>query len=163
MKRNYVSAALLIFIAFLFLSFNGQSKKVRKNEAIANAFIETLNTQDIDQFVSLFSEDAVYDEICSGRKYTGREGIHTYIQSTLSGIPDSKFIIVAVIANEEMATVEWVWEGTNSVGWPAMNIAPTDKSFSIKGISIMTIENERIVKNNDYWDWNSFMKGIGAN
>jgi ketosteroid isomerase-like protein len=43
-----------------------------------------------------------------------------------------------------------------------MNIPATGKSMKLKGISVMDIENGKIKSNRDYWDWNSFLKGIGV-
>ncbi len=36
------------------------------------------------------------------------------------------------------------------------------KYFELRGLSIMVIENGLITRNSDYWDWNSFLIGIGA-
>ncbi|MCG6190969.1 ester cyclase [Maribellus maritimus] len=102
-----------------------------------------------------------YEEVCSGRFSQGKTAIKNYIVATIEGMPDSKFEIVSIVANENQAVVEWVWEGTNSVGWPQMSIPATNKTMSLKGISIMQIENAKISMNKDYWDWNSLMKGIG--
>ena len=43
-----------------------------------------------------------------------------------------------------------------------MGIPATNKYFELKGLSIMEIEKGLIKRNSDYWDWNSFIKGIGA-
>ena len=43
-----------------------------------------------------------------------------------------------------------------------MGIPATDKHFELKGVSVMKIENDLIKRNRDYWDWTTFMKGIGA-
>ena len=52
-----------------------------------------------------------------------------------------------------MSMVEWLWKGTNSVGWETRGIPATGKYFEIKGESEMKIENDLIRKNSDYWDW----------
>jgi len=59
--------------------------------------------------------------------------------------------------------VEWIWKGTNPVGWATMGIPATGKYFEIKGESEMKIENDLIRKNSDYWDWNPFMTEIIIN
>lgn len=140
-----------------------ENKKIRQNEELVNNFFEALNAKNIGTFASLFTEDGTYEEVCSGRFYRGREAVANYIKATVEGIPDSKFEIVTIVVNENHATVEWIWTGTNSVGWPAMNLPATGKSMKLKGISVMDIENGKIKSNRDYWDWNSFLKGIGIN
>ncbi len=139
------------------------NKKIRQNEELVNSFIEALNAKDIGTFASLFTEEGTYEEVCSGRLLKGREAIANYINATLEGIPDSKFEIITIVADDKHATVEWIGTGTSTVGWPAMNIPATEKSLNLKGISVMDIDNGKIKSNRDYWDWNSFLKGIGIN
>jgi len=122
----------------------------------------SLNLHDINKLISLFSENCLYEEVATGRRYTGRDNIAAYIRSTIDGIPDTKFTTVNVLATDSLAVVEWIWTGTNSVGWADMGIPATNKSLKLRGLSIMEIENGLITRNSDYWDWKSFLKGIGA-
>ncbi len=159
----------ILFLSFLLLCStltgisNGKyDKRIRQNEALVHDFIEALNTQDIDKLTSLFTEYGTYEEVCSGRLNKGRKAIANYIRATIEGIPDSKFELVSISCSANHAMFEWIWKGTNSVGWPAMNLPPTNKYLELRGVSVMDIENGRIRANRDYWDWNSLMKGIGA-
>lgn len=133
---------------------------IDQNEIIAERFLEYLNSQNIEQFVSLFSEDGTYEEVASGRTYASQQTIGMYIKATLDGIPDSKFELINQVINENVIAIEWVWSGTNSVGWEDMGIPPTDKYFEIKGVSIMNIKKGLISSNRDYWDWNTFINKI---
>jgi len=110
----------------------------------------------------LFAENSIYEEVASGRSYKTRENIATYIGSTISGIPDTKFKTVSILANDSLAVVEWIWKGTNSVGWADMGLPATNKYFELRGLSIMVIKNGLITRNSDYWDWSTFLIGIGA-
>jgi steroid delta-isomerase-like uncharacterized protein len=162
MKQKLFLSFLLVCITFTGFSNGNANKKIRQNEELGNSFIEALNAKDIGTLASLFTEDSSYEEVCSGRFYKGREAIANYIKATFEGIPDSNFKIVTIVADDKHATVEWIWTGTNTVGWPVMNLPATGKSLNLKGISIMDIDNGKIKSNRDYWDWNSFLKGIGA-
>ena len=54
--------------------------------------------------------------------------------------------------------VEWLWKGTNSVGWETRGIPATGKYFEINGESVMRIENDLLIqRNSDYANWNSFL------
>ena len=154
---------IILAVAFISFSFTGNPRKVKKNEAIARSFMEAWSSHDSDKLLSLFDEDCLYEEVCSGRKFTDKDGIKDYLINTIHGTPDAKFDIVSVIANEDMATIEWIWKATNTVGWEYMGIPATNKYFEIRGVSVLTIESNRIKKCSDYWDWGTFMKGIGVN
>jgi len=152
----------MVFLPVFVFSGCNLNSTIKKNEELAKAFIETLNTRDYSQFTSLFLEDSFYEEVCTGQKYEGKEAIKTYTKGTIDGVPDSKFEIITIVVSETNASVEWLWKGTNTVGWPDMGLPATDKYFEIKGVSVMDIENGKIKHNRDYWDWNTFMTGIGA-
>ncbi len=155
---------ILFIICFLTFSFASkiENNLVKENETIAKAFIEAWNLHDMKKLNSLFATEFVYIEVASGRKYYNEEALSNYGNLTIAGIPDTKFEIVSVMANEKFAAVEWIWKGTNSVGWDFMGIPATNKYFELPGVSVMEIENGKITRNSDYWDWNSFMWLIGA-
>jgi len=151
----------LILILLIFSIFKCTDNKEIENEIIARDFIEACSAHDIEKAISLFTETCLYEEVARGRKFTNREGIAGYLNGTISGIPDTKFEIITIIANDSSAMVEWIWKGTNTVGWPSLGLPATNKYFELRGTSVMTIENGLIKRNTEYWDWNSFLKGIG--
>ncbi|MBN1791964.1 MAG: nuclear transport factor 2 family protein [Bacteroidales bacterium] len=162
MKTKFLFTGIGIYLIFSSCAGQNTSSLIRKNENIAKSFIEYLNAHDVDKFITLFAENCVYEEIASGRSYKTREKIAIYIRSTLSGIPDTKFETVNILAKDSLAVVEWIWKGTNSVGWTDMGLPATNKYFELRGLTIMVIKNGLITRNSDYWDWNSFLIGIGA-
>lgn len=162
MKTTLFTASICIILLYGSCAQDDNKKIIQKNEAIAISFIESLNSHNADKLALLFAEQCFYKEVASGRSYSNRQSIAAYIGSTIAGIPDLKFAVVNILANDSLAVVEWIWKGTNSVGWADMGIPATNKYFELMGISIMEIENGLIKRNSDYWDWNSFIKGIGA-
>lgn len=153
-----------MYLVVLCSSCGGPNKNslTEQNLTIAKSFMEYLNLHDVKKFSSLFAEHCVYEEVASGSSYKSPEEIAIYIGSTIEGIPDTKFETVSILANDSLAVVEWIWKGTNTVGWTDMGLPPTNKYFELKGISIMVIKNGLILRNSDYWDWNTFLIGIGA-
>jgi steroid delta-isomerase-like uncharacterized protein len=157
-----MQACLLIITAlyFNFLQINNFS--IEENRKIGLAFLENLSYEKTDRFIELFATNAVYEEVASARIYNGHQQIRNYIQGTLNGIPDSSFDLQNMAVSEDIVAIEWIWKGTNTVGWPFMDIPATNKYFELKGASFIQVENGMITSVKDYWDWNSFIKGIGA-
>jgi steroid delta-isomerase-like uncharacterized protein len=162
MKTKIFFASICIILLCTFCEVQSHNSQILENMTIAKLFIETLNSHDVNKFTSLFAENSIYEEVASGRSYKSRNKIAIYIESTISGIPDTKFETVNILANDSLAAVEWIWKGTNSVGWADMGLPATNKYFELRGISIMVIKNGLITRNSDYWDWNTFLKGIGV-
>jgi len=159
-QRN-IPIAFVILMIFLF-GCNKNSNKPHENENVARSFIEAWSTHNVEKLITLFAENCLYEEVATGRKYYSKKEIAGYARSTLSGVPDSEFEIVTVIAGDNMSTVEWIWKGTNSVGWPDLGIPATNKRFEVRGVSVMVIEDNLIQRNSDYWDWNTFMNSISV-
>ncbi len=159
---NIKPITYFITILLIFSIIGCTDKKINENEALARSFIDAWSKHDVDKIISLFVDDCLYEEVASGRKFTSKKAIAGYAKSTLSGVPDTDIETVSVIASDHLAMVEWIWKGTNTVGWPSMGIPATNKYFEVRGTSVMNIENKLIKRNSDYWDWNTFMKGIGV-
>ena len=85
---------------------NCAENKINENEAITRDFIEACSAHDINKAVSLFSENCLYEEIARGRKLTSKDEIAGYLNGTIVGVPDTKFDIVTIIANDTSAMVE---------------------------------------------------------
>jgi len=163
MKAKLILISVGIILTCSFCEGQNQKSLIQRNKAVANLFIEYLNLHDVEKFTSLFAENSIYEEVASGRNYKTPEKIAIYIGSTISGIPDTKFETINILANDSLAVVEWIWKGTNSVGWTEMGLPATNKYFELRGLSIMVIKNGLITRNSDYWDWSTFLIGIGAN
>jgi steroid delta-isomerase-like uncharacterized protein len=162
MKTKLFFITSFIILLCTFYGCQTKNSLIQKNKTIAISFIKTLNSHDINKFTELFEENGIYEEVASGRSYRTREKIAIYIGSTISGIPDTKFETINILATDSLAVVEWIWKGTNSIGWADMGLPATNKYFELRGISIMVIENGLITRNSDYWDWDTFLIGIGA-
>ena len=164
MKQMSPLLILAIFFIFINSGLQAQSKEDAKqhNKELLESFISTLNDHNAEQFSMLFTDSCHYLEVNSGRTYTSREAIAGYILRTIEGIPNSQFEVLHMMANDELGMVEWLWKGTNTVGYPQMGIPATGKYMELYGVSIMEFQNGKIHRNRDYWDTDSFMKKIGA-
>ncbi len=140
----FLSAFCIPTISCANTSEKNRVKRVKENETIARTFIEAWDSKDIDKLCTLFVDDFVYPEVASGHSYTTNEALSNYGNLTIQGIPDSKFEIITLVANEKSAAVEWIWKGTNSVGWDFMGIPATGKYFELPGVSFMEIENRKM-------------------
>jgi steroid delta-isomerase-like uncharacterized protein len=155
---------LLPFFILLLLgaSCTNDQNTVQQNEAIARSFMTAFSEHDIDGLTALFAEDdCLYEEVATGRQYTTKAAIAQYLDATIAGIPDTRLEVTSIVANSDMAAVEWIWHGTNTVGWENMGIPATGKTLELRGISVMEIVDGKIRRNSDYWDWNSFIRQIG--
>jgi steroid delta-isomerase-like uncharacterized protein len=158
-RLSLLGVAVLMFFSF---GCHERDGRTLENRMIGRNFMAAWSAHDVGKLTALFAEDGLYEEVATGNQFRGRKEIAGYAKATLDGVPDSVFGVVDVLADEDMATVEWVWKGTNTAGWPDMGIPATNKSFELRGVSVMVIKDHLIQRNSDYWDWNTFIRRIGA-
>ena len=148
----------LFFFIICVVGIHAQPNESENNEAIARRFVEFWTLEHYKDLAQLFAENCIYVETPSGNKFSGREAIQNYASTTLNGMSDTQAEIITVVANDKMAVVEWIWSGTNSIGWP--NIPASGKTFRLPVLTIMEIENGMIIRNRDYWDWETFYNAV---
>lgn len=149
---------LTILLLACTIGVHAQSDEMANNKAIARKFVKSWTMENYLDLPKLFAENCIYIEMPSGRTFSDHEAIKNYASATLYGIPDTHTEVVSVIANDKMAAVEWVMSGTNTKGWP--DIPASGRSFRLPVCSIMEIENGLIIRNRDYWNWETFHDAV---
>ncbi|MDQ7825497.1 MAG: nuclear transport factor 2 family protein [Candidatus Eremiobacteraeota bacterium] len=111
----------------------------------AEEVFSSLNAKDIEDIVSLFSEEASLDFPGSnvlGGFYLGRKKIKRFFQRFFTLVPDIKFKILTTITSGSTVVVEWVSSGITKKGLPYDN----------KGVSFFELQNGSIKEMRNYFD-----------
>jgi steroid delta-isomerase-like uncharacterized protein len=90
----------------------------------------------------------------------GREGLKKHVMMYRTAFPDLQIPIDDITADANKVTVRWTASGTHK--GELMGIAPTGKTMSVAGISILRIANGRIAEQWVTWDTLGMLRGIGA-
>ena len=116
--------------------------------------------RDIDAVMSFFVEDCIYEDVALGALNRGKSEVRTFVQATLTAIPDFKIEPKSVFATVDRLASEWIMTGTQTGDFPGL--PATGKSFSVPVASIMEFQNGKIRRNTDYWNLASFLQQVGA-
>lgn len=116
---------------------------------------------DIDRLVSLFTDDAVYEDIALSAVSRGKAELRAFAEQTFAVIPDFRLDVVSRFACGGHGAIEWTMSGTQAFdipGFPA-----TGKSFSsLRAVTIVEFRDGKISRNSDYWDGAGAMRQTGA-
>ena len=115
------------------------------------AWAEAWSSGDPAQVASLYTEDGVYEEIPTGVVARGPEEIEAFVADTMAAIANIQITPRTGFQTEEWAVMEADYAG-ESEGTP----------FSIPFIVVFELEDDRIVRNADYFDLSSLMTQLGA-
>ena len=116
--------------------------------------------RDIEAVVSFFVEDCIYEDVALEALNRGKSEVRTFVQTTLTAIPDFKIELKSVFATVDRLASEWIMTGTQIGDFPGL--PATGKSFSVPVASIMEFQNGKIRRNTDYWNLASFLQQVGA-
>lgn len=106
------------------------------------------------------ADDATYDDVPMGEMHQGREAIVALVDGMKDLSTDYHFNLVNGFSTETSYVVEWEWFGTHDgdgAGVPA-----TGKPFRIRGVSVGSLRDEKIVFNRDYWNMADLLTQIGV-
>lgn len=123
-------------------------------------YIAAWLAHDIEAVVSFFAEDCVYEDVALGALNRGKSEVRTFVQATLTAIPDFKIEPKSVFATVDWLASEWIMTGTHTGDFPGL--PATGKSFSVPVASIMEFQSGKIRRNTDYWNLASFLQQVGA-
>ncbi|MBI3722287.1 MAG: nuclear transport factor 2 family protein [Fimbriimonas ginsengisoli] len=126
---------------------------------IAKAFTAFWNTRDLNGAAALFADDVFYEDVTLGAVNHGMKEFLAFAQGYFSTAPaDSRFDNVNAFGQEDAkgghVTIEWVWTSTDTY-WK------TGKKFSVRGVSVIDLVGDKIVRTSDYWDGATVFRQIG--
>jgi steroid delta-isomerase-like uncharacterized protein len=108
------------------------------------------NRHDLEAAARLFSTDYQGMDISETAPRLGRQGAREWIRRYLSAFPDLQFTPGQTIVQGNQAAVSWMARGTHH-GY-LLNIPPTGRSFTVRGVSFFTIEDNLIQRGEYIWD-----------
>jgi len=109
--------------------------------AVAAAF----DRHDLDEIMSYFSEDAVFESPRGterwGHRFVGPAAVRGAFAARFAGIPDIRYTDDDHFADGDRGASEWTLSGTLTDGTP----------IEVRGCDLWTFRDGRIVKKDSYW------------
>jgi steroid delta-isomerase-like uncharacterized protein len=92
------------------------------------------SSHDLEQLLSLFTDDVVYEDVATGIVNHGKNEVRAFFERNLASVPDVTLELTSKLATGTKGGAEWVMRGTHrgdEPGMPAMN-----KPVEVRGASI---------------------------
>ena len=103
-----------------------------------------------------FTPEGVYEDVAFGITKMGSaelRDLHKFFHGAVSGL----FVkLVDYHIADGHGTIEWIFGGTD------VDVFKTGKPFSVRGVSVIEVDNGRISRNLDYYDAAAIMKQVGV-
>ena len=138
----------------------------RTGDMAAHIAIELMNAwneHDVDRVMSYYPPDYVGVDVGQATPEHGLDGKRKAVLGYLRAFPDLRFIPeepVGMSAVEyDMVAVNWIARGTH-LG-PFMNIPPSGRAITVRGVSTLKLRNGKIVQATYVWDVAGMLREIG--
>jgi steroid delta-isomerase-like uncharacterized protein len=121
-----------------------------KAAKIVGQLSEAWNRHDIESVVPLFSPNYEGMDISETAPRRGQQGAREWIERYWRAFPDMRFTEGQVVAQAERVAVRWTAQGTHR--GRLLNIPPTGRTFTVRGVSFLTIKDGQIQRGDYIWD-----------
>ena len=136
---------------------------IENNRAVAERFVKTLNSGDMDAAVECFAEDT-----CNFGRPVGREGVRRVLKDIQETFPDVKLEILDVVAEGDWVVERGHFSGTHrGVGRLPVNgglligVPPTNKAFRVNHVHMFRMNDSKIVDHYAVRDDLGMMQQLG--
>ena len=122
-------------------------------------FVEGFNEGDFERARRDYAEDAVQEEIGTGRTLTVEEGIAS-ARAWKEAFPDARGTIETVIVDGTRGAAEVVWTGTNR--GPFNGMSPTNRPVTMRAVVVLETDGSRIMRSRHCLDIAGMMAQLGV-
>jgi steroid delta-isomerase-like uncharacterized protein len=145
---------------------NGEDRSMRtynENLTMTHQFVEDLldawNDHDTGRIESFYATECEGVDVGQVEPERGPQGISRSVDRYLRAFPDLSFVEEDLVVEGDRAVLVWRAHGTH--GGKLMSIPPTGREVSVRGVSVLTVENEKITRGLYVWDVAGLLRTIG--
>lgn len=122
-------------------------------------FQKVWNERDAEEIPRLLAEGAP-GHLEGGQEITGPVEFAAFQKSLLHALPDLRVEILNSLSDGDDACVQWLATATHS--GHGMNLSPTGKTVSFRGMTWFHIENGQIVEGWDHWNIGGLLHALST-
>jgi steroid delta-isomerase-like uncharacterized protein len=101
----------------------------------------------------VFSEGIVYEDVTLGLQASGAEAFQAFAQGVFAGFPTSSFELGQSACQGQQGFFEWTWIAEDGVvDVPGSGFCGTGNPITVRGVTFIEIQGNRISHNSDFWD-----------
>jgi len=116
---------------------------------IFESVLEELNRGKISQAVNQFDDDLTFNDHAVGLDFTDKGRLTEFFEKCREYFPDAAVEMISIFECGDGVVAEWKLNATETVPFGSMQLR---KPISVRGTSIVQIQNGRVTRWSDYYD-----------
>ncbi len=121
--------------------------------------LEAWNTHDLERIKTFYAPEYEGVDVGQAEPQHGPQGISQAVERYLQAFPDLRFVEEDIVVQGDQAVLIWTAHSTH--GRKLMHIPPTKREIEVRGTSVLTVENGKIVRGLYIWDVAGLLRAIG--
>ncbi len=139
----------------------GAGKEASEEETtrLVRELLEAWNAHDIERIKTFYAPEYEGVDVGQAERQRGPQSVPRNVERYLRAFPDLHFVEEDIVAQDGRAVLVWKAYGTHE--GRLMNIPPTGRNVAVRGTSVLTVEDGKIVRGLYIWDVAGLLRGIG--
>jgi steroid delta-isomerase-like uncharacterized protein len=117
------------------------------------------NSHNVERAAEFYALDYEGVDVSQSAPHRGQAGFRQMLATYLTAFPDLQFTNEATIVEGNRAVMIWIADGTH-LG-RLMNIPPSGHKFQVRGVTVLTLENNKVNHALYIWDVAGLLRNIG--
>jgi steroid delta-isomerase-like uncharacterized protein len=157
MTKRLLASAISLCVLALTCSREAKTETQASGKALLEAYVSAWNLRNFAALDKLLAPDAVHEDMARPSRDVGPDEIKQFMRTTLEAQPDLNWHVTSIVDGGSQVAAEWVWTGTFR-GRDSSVSPVAARHISGRGVSVVVIENGRIKRVSDYYDFDSVFR-----
>ena len=157
-----IKPIMTFLVCLLVFPIQSYSEKSSTPESLGRELISIWQNGNIEDLGAIVSENAEYEAAQQNYTYKGLEKFKSYVGHASKFAKDLELKITSINSTQSTAAIEWIMTGIQDRPIPGRITIATNKEFTVKGVTLIKVEDGLITKATDYLDVLGFVLQLGA-
>ncbi|MEW5717850.1 MAG: ester cyclase [Chloroflexota bacterium] len=117
------------------------------------------NSHEVGHAAEFYAPDYEGVDVSESTPHRGQAGVRQMLTTYFAAFPDLHFTNEATIVEGNRAVMIWIADGTH-LG-RVMNIPPSGHKIQVRGVTVLTLENNKVRRALYIWDVAGLLRNIG--
>ena len=131
----------------------------RPLDLVITELVAAWNAHDLDRVLACYDPAFTGTDVGEAATQQGITGIRKMIRRWFRAFPDLKLTPETVIIEGNRVALGWLLRATHQGTF--MRIPPTQRQVTVRGVTLMTISDGRIIQGSRLWDMAAFLRNVG--
>jgi len=137
----------------------GREAPDEETARLVRELLEAWNAHDIERIKTFYTPEYEGVDVGQAEPQRGPQSMPRNVERYLQAFPDLRFVEEDIVAKGGRAVLVWKAYGTHR--GRLMNIPPTGRNVVVRGTSVLTVEDSKVVRGLYVWDVAGLLRSIG--